>query len=968
MSFPLRLLGGRAFCTLAALLAAGSFHRASAQTGPPVTAHQVFMACRHPEAIRQNPVGDAPTRLNHFCRRGLPARDQWLVTDSVDAWLTAIPSRKEIRDYAVESSQFTAESFAKLTNTATLVGNDEVFGGITFGAGDTQLDATEVIFAEALGNRLGEEIRQGRAIGVRVLGYPDAPGASGSALGRNRALAVRAILLMDTVLSNREQALIASQADRAGAARDTFVQARSWTSGDAVRHPMLVGGVTVHLLFSPQAAPALTSLGEIRFALGSDQLDQEDFAVLTQTAREIVAANLAANVPIVITGFADAAVGDATTNLQLAQKRAEAIRNALALILRDHGITAQQIIAQAGLITSSAQSVEDARSAVISMGGLPAPAGSELTSTSSGASPAIPLSIEGVATAAAQVLADRAERQVQAYVYELVAAQVCTKYDALLRQTCLIVRDTTDGGARYQLSFANLRELVQRDFETVPTALLTRAVNQRLAAEIASLQLLSSDGVPDVTDAAVRQNFGQSVRQIQGWPTATASATFTALYKTQRNWAALERVRKSAGWAVVALYGVEFARRVRDGDDPLATLAGFDPWLKTQVAERPFLGFVDSSMVVVRVREFGTLMSRADSAAGTLRQVGGHALRPDTLTLYALRTALVNLEAKDQQPARQFLARSASYLIQARRHTEDLRVRLDSLRTEMRNLTGGGENIAEARRQLFALAMGEVAGRFSVLLADTALAIPGMRDSLAAFATPVRNLLYALQVRDLRSAFAETMVLIPRVLPGGVAIQGCTAGVAEGCARLGISGQWLRVAALATDVSQAQTNEDVRGAMERFLEQSTDIATKRTGPPVRRVFVNAYGAATGEPGYFGFQLPVGIELVKRDTVNEPRATTSLYFRAIELSGFLPREGQDGGRSTEEVIASLVRPGFYYLWAPGPRRGLPHIPRELTLGVGITSWAQPKDTTSAESEWEWKAKFSAFIGWDLPIFP
>lgn len=962
MEIPSQFRSIRVFSALGALLATAPLDAAFGQNA--VSAHQVYMACRHSEAIRQNPQAGAATRLNHFCRRNLPARDQWLTTDSVNAWLAAVPTRDEIHRYAAESSRFTAESFAKLTNTATLIGNDEAFGGITFGVGNAQLDGTEEIFAEALGNRLGEEIRQGRAIGVRILGYPDAGGAGGSALGRNRATAVRDILLKDTVLANREKAI---QVGVGEAQRDTIVQARSWTSGDAVRHPMIAGGVTVHLLFSPQAAPALTSLGDIRFTLGSYQLDQEDFAVLTQTAREIVAANLAANVPIVITGFADAAVGDSAANMRLAQNRAEAIRNALALILRDQNVTAQQIIAQAGLIRSSGQSAEEARSAVISMGGLPTPAGPELTSTPTGASPSISLSVEGVATAAAQVLANRAERQVQAYVYELVAAQVCARYGQLLRQTCLIARDTADGGARYQLSFANLRELVQRDFETIPTTLLTRAVDQRLAAAIASLHVVGGGGVPDLSNPAVRESFRQHVSQVQGWSTSMADAALPILYQNTSG-TSLERLRKTAGWAVVGLYGVEFARRVRDGDDPISTLAAFGPWLRAQVVERPFLDFVNSSVVVERVRDFGTLVSRVDSAAGVLRQVGGHALRPDTLTLYALRTALVNLEEPGQSAARQALARNASYLVQARRHTEDLRGRLDSLRIEMRKLAGGGEDVAEARRQLFALAMGEVASRFSVLLADSGLALSSTRDTLAAFATPVRNLFYSLQVRDLRSAFAETMVLMSRVLPGGVGIQGCTAADAEGCTRLGVSGQWLRVAALATDVSQAQTNEDVRGAMDRFLEQSTDIVTKRTGPPARRVFVNAYAAATGEPDYFGFQLPIGVELVQRSTLNQPRATVSLYLRGVELSGFLPREGQDGGRSTEEVIASLVRPGLYALWAPGPSERISFIPRELTLGVGITSWAQLNDRTNAEPEWEWKAKFSAFLGWDLPIFP
>jgi hypothetical protein len=190
---------------------------------------------------------------------------------------------------------------------------------------------------------------------------------------------------------------------------------------------------------------------------------------------------------------------------------------------------------------------------------------------------------------------------------------------------------------------------------------------------------------------------------------------------------------------------------------------------------------------------------------------------------------------------------------------------------------------------------------------------------------------------------------------------------------LGLKPQVLRLAAFASDVAQARTEDELRGSMERFLDQSSDVAIKRTGPPRHRVFINGYVTGSMEAGVDrpsatpSLQVPLGLEVVWRRDTGRPDWTLGGFLRMVELGGFLPSEDQEGDRSTDELISSLIRPGFFVVL--GAPKGFP-----ATLGVGLTtSLARvPSDDFQAQqddtSEWEWKTRFSAFLGWDIPIFP
>jgi outer membrane protein OmpA-like peptidoglycan-associated protein len=908
---------------------------------PVINAYQVYLACRHPDAYRDQD-GDAG-KLYRFCRQNLPGRDQWLQPNSIAQWITSVPSATEIQQWATKSEQFNASARQAVMAAQTVRGNDETGGNLRFDPGSpggTALTPDGALFLHGLVGRLSEQVRQGRAAGVVVSAPPDRVDVNA---GRQMRL-VAETLRGDTALS------------RVGVD----------TTRDAARDSLYRNGgipdnaVTVHLVFTPQVMPAITALGQIRFDPSRANLDNYDIDVIAEAARQIIAAQVPAGMPIVVTGYADAATGKPEENARLAQQRAESIRAALASILRDHGISANQIVAQAEVLTGKAHNAtvdqrETSRTGVISLGALPPAAAPVTVSSASAPRASTPLTPEGIATSAAQALANVATQRAGTLFFNFATTEVCGRYSDLLRQTCYVIRDSTVVAANPQLSFQILRELVQRDAEAMPTTLLSRAVETRFAGELASMM-----ATPGQATGADVQALGDSLRRIrrrmEKWSPDSALAAFANL-QTNPGYKLPEQVHRAGGYALVAAYGLDFARRVRDGEDPLAAVREFDAWKTEQFTRRPALGFLETSPAVRRVQEFTLFAARMDTATAQLRQHASVALVPDTIALYAIRTALVN------EPAlRGELAQGAAYLIQATRHIDEMRATLDSLRRELRKVQGSGSDAVEARQQLFATALGEIATHFYPLLADKALATPGMRDSVAAFATPVRNLYYALQARNVRAAFSETVVLIPRVVPSVIAARNCARAAVDECTRLGLSPQWLRVAALVSDVSAAQSEDEVRQTMQRFIAQGTDVDTKRTGPPDFRVFANGYATVTAEPGYKGIQLPLGFESVYRRSRGTPGMTVAGFLRLVELSGFLPRENQEGGRSTEDVVAALVRPGAYLVLAP-----LGGQFRSVTLGAGWAWWAE-RETQGERRAWEWHNKPSFFIGWDVPIFP
>jgi hypothetical protein len=321
---------------------------------------------------------------------------------------------------------------------------------------------------------------------------------------------------------------------------------------------------------------------------------------------------------------------------------------------------------------------------------------------------------------------------------------------------------------------------------------------------------------------------------------------------------------------------------------------------------------------------------------------------------------------------RDSIAQLASYVVQARRQFDAAAVVVDSIRKQLRYVGGSGDDAVQRRRELFAAGVGEVAGSFYTLLMNAPLT-SGIRDSVVRIATPVRNLLYALQIGDMRAAFTETVALLPRLVPPLV-VGNCPAGEREGCAPLALRPQVLRLSAFAADISQARSEDEMRDAMTRFLDQSSDVAVKRTGPPVRRMFLNAFVTGSLEHpldetlarGYTrpSLQVPIGVEVVWRRTTGEPDRTGSAFLRLVDLGGFLPSESQEGSRNADEVIASLVRPGLFALFGVGD--GVP-----LTYGAGFTATLTRVEADQAagiDEGWEWKPRFSLFVGWDIPIFP
>lgn len=921
-----------------------------------VTAFDIYLACQHPDVIRQAPPSREAQRVGEFCRRGLPARGGWLSASEVQAWLRTVPEPEDIRTYAVKTAELRNRAVSVLDAAQALIDGNDVSGGlIQFIPGDVRLDlASEPTFqaeSEALSVKLGDGAL---VAAVLVRAYPD--GTPNDRLAKDRADALCQRLRTDPVLAG-----------------SGVLDCRPWTSADSAQYPLqrYAGRATVHLRFRPRPVGPIASLGRVRFEEGEATLDRDDSEAIAQVAADIIAANLPADYPIVITGYADANTrGTNEGNLILARQRAEAIRNVLAVVLQEYGIAGERIVARGDVVRlttvrPTAEQRDSARTAEISLGSLPGPSLPPPAVTPEGQAAASGmLSVEGIASAAASVMVERAEREVQAYVFRLVASEVCRSYSDLLPRTCSMLHDPTSN-SHYQLSMANLQQLVRGDFGTLPSALLTRALVSRFTAEHGALRALSGARSSADTTRALAASL-PSFYNTSRWNQADVRRAL-AQAEARAPWLAarIQSVDEAGGWALVSAYGLEFVRRVSNGDPLLETARGFGPWLTGTMDRYPMLAYLSDSRPVARVQLFTQFLNEADSAVSALRRQAPQALSADTVYLYAIRTALVNATAEIPSDT---IAKYAAYVVQARRQLDRATLVVDSLRAQIRAVAGTGDEAVQRRRDLYTVAIGELTGSFYTLLMDAQLT-PAIRDSIARIATPVRNLFHALQSGDMRAAFTETLALLPHAIPPMVSGR-CTVSQAEGCARLGLKPQVLRLAAFASDVAQARTEDELRGSMERFLDQSSDVAIKRTGPPRTRMFVNGYVTGSLEAGGDGpavtpsLQVPLGLEVVWRNGNGRPDWTIGGFLRLVELGGFLPSEEQGDNRSTDELLSSLIRPGlFVVLGAP---EGIP-----ATLGLGFTtSMSRVHADVQAQQEesWEWRTRVSAFLGWDIPIFP
>jgi outer membrane protein OmpA-like peptidoglycan-associated protein len=902
------------------------------------------MACRNPAVT--SPKNAADQLLRDFCLRGLPDPRAWK-TVSVAPWLQA-PDAPAIRTYAQQTLDAQRAVVEKLLSQQNSIqGDDESQGLLGFKA-TGELDDDAVLVVQQVAERLAARLGSGAASGVVVVGYPDAPG--GTVQARQRADAVAQVLRTHPVFATRSITTDVGEASRAPAART----------------PGVPGMATVHPVVPLRAADAFASVGEIRFPVNDAKLDDASLAVIGRAAAQIRQAQLDPNAPLVVYGYADASSSNSTDNERLAQQRANAIRDALLLALRDDGFTPERIVARGRVLnervhTYSAARREEVRSGAILAGGSELDVGADQTrvatpSQAQAPSAASVLSAEGIATAAAQALVQRAEREVEAFVFQLVGSEICEKHQPLLPETCLLAHDPESIGNGYQLSFGNLQEVIRRDFSRLPAALVTQALDNRFLAQLRVLQAVQAD-------TSVRTDVDALQRRLRSMPppnAASAQAVFATYLASHP--AEAGQIQEAGGWAVAGVFGLDFVRRVSDGENPLRALQQFPGWVDRNVRTRPGLVYLAESVPVARVTQFARFMSGVDSAALAFRTQGLPGITADTLHLYAVRSVLVNVGHAERLKLVQHLG----HLIMAGRQFQEMLVTGDSLRREIRDLRRQGEDGVEARKQLLAEYLGDVAGTFYTLLPSD-LGSDVERDSVVRIAANVRDVVYALQAGELRSAFTSTVTLISHLLGPRLLAVNCQVATLAGCGRLGLDPRAVRLAAFASDISAAQSSSDVRDAMSRFIDAGSDVATKRTGPPEWRVFVNAYVAGAGECcDYAGIQLPVGLELVRRGSSARPGRTWSVYVRAVELSGFLPRKNQEGGRGTEEVVASLVRPGLFLIRAPFTGNGW----RNLVVGAGVSSWTQLQEgeTETDEDRWKWKAKASLFLGWDLPIFP
>jgi outer membrane protein OmpA-like peptidoglycan-associated protein len=893
----LRVLVAAALCLPGTGVHAQMQARSAPAAADSVSAFQVYMACRHPRMGPNGQTGD--NTLRTFCRRRSGPR-----LDSIPAWIAGIPGRDTVRAYAEAAVKFERDAQRALQRSRTVESPDVAAYPLVFvdtvAARDSLPDRVR-----ALASRLATEIDSGRAVGVVVRIHPGQP---------------------------KSPHLDAGARSIAGwmGERIPNVRVVTRTEADAIRYPLREWGnrVGVHLEYAPSVTPTVTALGRLRFAEGRANLTPENMRVLTDAAREILAANLPVGTPILIRGFADANRPDSPENRQLAQERADTIRMGLVQILRDHNIQPQQIVAEGGVLTgaehtASAERRANARSAEISLG---APSAvSALQPAAAGQARPFSLSAEAIASTAADVLMDRAQAEIQAVAFRFAADRVCADYRFLVERSCALLN--VSGQQTTLVGLANLREVVHRDAQDLPERLLVHAARERFA------------------DEWVRaSNVRMSEERLRGLRDSLFSHPQVVLGRYPLSEAHQRRIGGALQAATSTAFALDFVRRVRGGQDIEAAVQQYGSWL----ASPQVLGSLGTWLKVdtARLVQLTSFIGDATRAAEAIRREGGAALQPDTVALYTIRTWLIN--APDQR--REGLVRNMSYLVAARSRLDSLRSDLDEIRVAIDAL---GKDGGERRRELFAQALGEAASRYFAIQGE------GGADRVQALSASVRDLYLSLEQRDVRGAFAGAVTLAYAVIPE----DGC-----DGCPRIGLSPATLRAAALVSDISAARDEAEVRAAMQRFMEQGSSVADKRDGPR-GRVYVNAYAGlgarGTGDADdpdlhSAGIQLPIGLELTRPF---QAVPAVSLYARAIELSGFLPGDEQTGDRDTEEVFADLVRPGLFVLVSPFGSGML----RPVTVGAGVGTRAR-RSVVDEQERWNWETRFNAFIGWDLPLFP
>lgn len=889
------------------------------------TALDVFLACRHRRAFVESD-------LQKFCRLPLPttrrtaaeAASQWaaVTPPSPD---TLIRLRKDVLEQEVRRR---AAAAAATGGRST----DLAHGQVVFLTGDTISSAVDTLLQVEVAARI-RQMRDSLGISrVEVVAYrlADAHDLKAS----NRSAHVKGIL----------HGAINTSASRPVELKDTVEPADT----------LLRNRVAIFARVPIIAANSETALEVVRFTPGGDDLTPGDRTLVGTSADQLSGLTTYRHGALVeVVGYPDAVEPGVKPDSGLAGRRAAALKAALV----EDGIDTERIVLRVGK-TPLGRGGDAERTRSTPGGRFDVGADRSVQARISSTAPApasTGLSIgtgwEPFAQAAADALYARARREAQQYALTTFASQLCAVSRSTLEATCMALSAPPQN--RYLPSLETIRSLLQQDVERLPERAVGMLLTRGLASDTAWLRARARSLTHDVANLkreydqeranGARSRVSAVTRQAIELKSARLKEVQMALDGVP---AAQEAVRPYASRAVMALYAFDYARRVHRGENPLEAISGFDAWLRRYVVEHPSLAYLESVQAVRSMHYVSLFVSATLEGRDQLRSVSAGEIPRDTLFRYAALQLLANSTAQERV---QFTERLPK-VVEARQEVESVLPALDSIRRRIVQLQPYGDSTREQRRALYAAALANIvqigASGFTTAADDS------LRERLLDTREILTELILAVRTQQYPKVLHSSLVLMQSLTPSGV--DACTGAECSP----GTLGDQVRALNLAVDISEAQTQDDLRQAMSRFVDGGGNAAGKRFGTPTLGVHLNAYlGAGFGwregsGPGILA-RLPIGAEAVWRTPALRKGMVVSGFVQVVDLGGFLPQQGDSTSRSSDERLAAVLTPGIFAMTSVG---GIP-----FSAGIGVTS-----DTRAVGSRWRVRPRGVFFIGLDMPL--
>lgn len=868
---------------------------AERDTAQRVTALDIFYACRHTEAF------DSANALARFCSLRLPSRrDSAAVARRWAADARAVNRRVILgRREAVRNAQQRRRTSAGGFRSSDLGGGEIVFAG--------QDNGLQPALIQGLGQVRREIQRFHDSLGisqVEVIAY----GSSDSELLRERARIVANSVTSDL-------AVVPSRTD-------------SITDDSALQ-----GRVSIHVQLPVIPAGTFRSLQTIPFEPGSVDLNDGARLQIASAAEAILNHREYRNGAIVEVPWVDyKTIGSAR-------------RDAVIAALLEAGVKQEQIrprerspdLRSEGTVASSQH-----QGGLLTLGDH---GGSEsrLAARQTGSTAEFALGWEAIAQAATDALVERATRELQQYVLVSFGTKLCSG-DAreLFLDSCTLLLDTK----QYAPGLETLRNVVRSDAEALPE----RAVATLLSRQFSTL---SDQAAVD----SLRQNRDSYASRLSppGGGEARADSRTLRRYEQELESAqtALDHAEAAlsirttslgpyAERAVLALYAFHFARRVHRGEDPVEILIGFPVWRQEFAGGSAGLAYVASTPSVQRMEQLAGFVATARNTAEDLRMLSGGSIAADTIYRYAALQLAAN--ASDDAP----LLRRLHQVLEVQRRIEADLASLDTIRSQLASLRQKGDSAAAQRRELYGQA---VEAFVRTAMAEMHLG-DGLshQDSVGRLQRTISDLILAIQTRAYRNVLQSSLVLLQGLAPADSMSckTACPALLREN----------VRLLALAADMSEAQSQDELRQAMSRFVNEGGSSNEKRSDAKPGTVYLNAHVGAGGgvrqgaSPDYM-LRLPVGAEIVLGQPWKRwPQFT--VFVQAIDLAGFLPQSGDEPDRTNDQRLAGVINPGALLMMSIGKNT-------PFSFGFGAT----PNRVIENE-EWRTRVRGVVHFGIDLPL--